>query len=321
MRAWVPLTLGTMAVLLLATLVAVSSPVKTAHAAGGVSGAIFTTISDGSEVNYNIYADKGDVYLNGGPGAGAPNSAAGLPDGNYYFQVTDPSGKTLLSTDAVQCREFVVTGGVISSYVPNCPGTNVDGNHLIGTNVVDGGKTIQLMPYLDTPNPGGVYKVWATPIGNYACDPTAADPTACSTGKFGFIPRYSKTDNFKVKGLPREGDGRFHDSVTGQVIDGLEMTWTDTLGASNNKWSYYSQALDVNHEAHVEALENGTHQFTFNDQPGCKIVGPIQVTNTYTGKSYYTNTSGAQTVSVNVTPSFVWGTIFFDVTCDTSYTG
>ena len=58
------------------------------------SGAIFTTLPDGSEVNYNIYAAKEDVYLDGGPGVGAPQDAAGLDDGRYVFQVTDPSGKT-----------------------------------------------------------------------------------------------------------------------------------------------------------------------------------------------------------------------------------
>lgn len=73
------------------------------------SGAIFTTLPDGSEVNYNIYASKDDVYLDGGPGVGAPQTAAGLDDGTYVFQVTDPSGKTLLSTDFGRCRQVVVS--------------------------------------------------------------------------------------------------------------------------------------------------------------------------------------------------------------------
>jgi hypothetical protein len=52
-------------------------------------------------VNLNIYDAKEDVYLNGGPGINAPDDAAGLPAGTYSFQVTDPSGKTLLSSDDV----------------------------------------------------------------------------------------------------------------------------------------------------------------------------------------------------------------------------
>src|SRR5215203_3180768 len=79
------------------------------------SGAIFTTLADGSEVNLNQFPTKESVYLDGGPGPGAPQTAAGLDDGTYVFQVTDPSGKTLLSTDAAKCRQFTVSGGVITA--------------------------------------------------------------------------------------------------------------------------------------------------------------------------------------------------------------
>jgi len=90
--------------------------------ANAPSGAIFTTVVDGSEVNYNIYQAKEDVYLDGGPGPGAPQTAAGLDDGVYVFQVTDPSGKTLLSTDPVECRQFTIQNGIITSTAPSsCP--------------------------------------------------------------------------------------------------------------------------------------------------------------------------------------------------------
>lgn len=75
-------------------------------------------------VNLNSYGAKEDVYLNGGPGINAPADAAGLPAGTYSFQVTDPSGKTLLSTDPVTCRQFTVdTSGVIQDVTPSgaCP--------------------------------------------------------------------------------------------------------------------------------------------------------------------------------------------------------
>lgn len=77
------------------------------------SGAIFTTTANGSRVNANQYPSKCEVYLDGGPNSGSPASAASLPDGQYYFQVTDPSGKQLLSTDVVANRRFQVTNGVI----------------------------------------------------------------------------------------------------------------------------------------------------------------------------------------------------------------
>ncbi|HEV8594341.1 MAG TPA: SdrD B-like domain-containing protein [Thermoplasmata archaeon] len=191
---------------------ALASP--SASASGHVSGAIFTTLEDGTRVNANIYDSKLDVYLDGGPGPNAPQTAAGLPDGNYYFQVTDPSGKTLLSTDPVLCREFRVADGIIVEYVSGSEersytkGNKViqcaldghdNGRHDTGLDVDHGALTIQLMPFDDTPNKGGVYKAWATPIGNFDGDPSKVD-NQCGTGCFhGFVPAFSKTDNFKAK--------------------------------------------------------------------------------------------------------------------------
>src|SRR5262245_13171603 len=77
--------------------------------ASAPDGAIFTTLPNGQRVNYNIYAAKPDVYLDGGPGDQAPITAAGLPEGRYVFQVTDPSGKVLLSVDPAGCRRFDVS--------------------------------------------------------------------------------------------------------------------------------------------------------------------------------------------------------------------
>src|SRR5262249_57903842 len=99
---------------------------------GAPSGAIFTTLPDGSEVNFNHYASKNLVYLDGGPGPDAPATAAGLDDGTYVFQVTSPSGKTLLSTDPARCREFTVVGGPVTGVGPagGCAhGTRVGGAH------------------------------------------------------------------------------------------------------------------------------------------------------------------------------------------------
>ena len=58
------------------------------------------------------------MYLSGGP---QNLKASGLPDGTYYFQVTNPSGATLLSTDAAVCRQLmVVNGRVAGSTGPSC---------------------------------------------------------------------------------------------------------------------------------------------------------------------------------------------------------
>ena len=225
------------------------------------SGAIFTTLADGSEVNVNQYSAKEDVYLNGGPGIGAPATAASLDDGTYYFQVTDPSGKTLLSTDSIECRRFTVSGGLIT-YTPG-PTCLTPHNTGIDSANDHGGQTVQLMPYSDTPNRGGVYKVWVTFTEDYGC-------THLENGcKHGFLPRHSKTDNFKVQDVPIiEIDVYFFKN--GQSLEGYGITWIDTLGASNTKWSYYSAFWNVV-EAHVEGLEVGDHHIVLENQEGCTV--------------------------------------------------
>lgn len=298
-------------VLLLATVVL--SPVMAGAAAP--TGAIFTTLPDGSEVNYNIYDDKRDVYLDGGPGPGAPQTAAGLDDGIYVFQVTDPSGKVLLSTDIAACRRFTVKDGIIIGVVPagGC-------EHETGVDIDHGAVTVQLMPYNDTPNNGGVYKVWATLVEDYLagcamqgvtnglgvvdCGPL----TRRSHGvAHGFIPAESKTDNFKVRSCPREIDVRF--IRHGQYIDGLGVIWMDTLGASNTKWSVWAPELDINHEAHVEAVETGTHRFDIFNQYGC-TVGAVYV------DGHLMRKRGPQIVDVIARQTFECGTIFVDVYCN-----
>lgn len=149
--------------------------------AQNINGAIWTTNGTGGTVDQNIYALKEDVYLNGGPNN---VKASGLdPDFDYYFQVTDPSGKELLSSDSIDHRMVHVdsTGRIVSAVDhPTSPDTSA-GN--TGSNVV-----VQLAPYDDTPNPGGEYKVWLTKVGDY-------DATK---GVHGFLPSRSKTDNFRI---------------------------------------------------------------------------------------------------------------------------
>ncbi len=163
------------ALALLMLLLRLSTP--TAFAAP-VSGAIFTTDATGNFVNANVYDSVFDVYLNGGPRPNAPCSAAGLPDGEYYFQVTDPSGSLPpLSSDDISDRKVRVLNGMITDYLGTTPNRTSTGSC--------GDVTVQLYPFDNTPNPGGEYKVWMTPV------------TAYNTYG-GFMPQYSKTDNFKV---------------------------------------------------------------------------------------------------------------------------
>jgi hypothetical protein len=275
-------------------------PASAAPPTTPLSGAIFTTDASGVPVNLNIYDDKQDVYLNGGPGINAPDDAAGLPAGTYAFQVTDPSGKTLLSTDAVACRQFTVdSSGVIQAVVPagGCEhATGIDGEDL--------GITVQLFPYNDTPNNGGVYKVWVSPVELLDC--SAPGNKQC------FVPRYSKTDNFKVRETSIiEIDTRFQKAGSDGYLDGLAATWTDTNGASNIKWSEYNPAVLAFHEAHVEAAEQGTHEITVSDQAGCTIAS----VHTPTG-DVLAPVNGTVVVSVSVKNAKAGdATYWVDVTC------
>jgi hypothetical protein len=148
------------------------------------NGAVWTSGSDGSTVNQNIYLAKADVYLNGGPNNCTGN---GLPDGDYYFQVTTPDGD-LLSTDAIAQRQVQVVGGVIA-------GVSGSGNHAVGTGACPGGQSVQLLPFSDTNNAGGEYKVWLQPVADYD---GARNENQRWSG--------SKTDNFKVN-TEQLGDG------------------------------------------------------------------------------------------------------------------
>jgi hypothetical protein len=154
-----------------------------------LSGAIFTTDSTCTEVNVNSYADKDDVYIDGGP---AHPGAAGLPDGSYCVQVTDPSGQTVLGLsdpgavtvsggEFVECYQLTAILKTASSGFTN-PGFD------------------------DTPNPGGEYKVWVS--------------TDCN-----FDNNNSKTDNFQVEAECEKATlfvSAFYDTNANGVKDGGE---------------------------------------------------------------------------------------------------
>jgi len=186
-------------------------------AAAQFSGAIQTTVPDGTTVNGNLYPSKGKVYFTGGP---QNLKANGLPDGTYYFQVTDPSGATLLSNDPAKCRQVVVTGGKIAgafdpvSLDVEPAGTPLDTANCehasSATNPSNGAVPVQLggafgtcatgatSPdiFCDTPNPGGEYKMWliAQSSAISGCKPTVNPDQVSLT----FDSKCTKTDNFKI---------------------------------------------------------------------------------------------------------------------------
>jgi hypothetical protein len=176
-----------------------------ALAATPLTGAIFTTDSTCTGVNLNIYGDKADVYLDGGP---AHPNAAGLPDGYYYVQVTEPAG-ALLGTS-------VGSGTPTPVHV-----TNGDFDACYQLSVILIKASDSSAGYDDTSNPGGEYKVWVSTVSTFDND-------------------QSKTDNFKVK---RDGDTttatlgvlKFYDANAnginddGQLITGWKIRIQDNI--------------------------------------------------------------------------------------------
>src|SRR2546427_9215792 len=63
-----------------------------------LTGAVYTSNSDGSIIDANHYDAKADVYLTGGP----CNGGSHPPAGGYYFERGQPAGGgDPLSTDAI----------------------------------------------------------------------------------------------------------------------------------------------------------------------------------------------------------------------------
>ncbi len=135
-----------------------------------LTGAIFTTDVNCNGTDLNIYATKDDVYLDGGP---HHTGAAGLPEGEYYVQVTEPDG-TLLGTSLGTNDETPVV-------------VNAAGEFVVCYNLMDIVRTASnpgpfpVAPdgFENTSNPGGEYKVWVSTVNDFANSE-------------------SKTDNFKV---------------------------------------------------------------------------------------------------------------------------
>jgi len=185
------------------------------QAAPPLPGAVFTTNSDCSGVDLNIYGAKSDVYLDGGP---SHPGAASLPDGNYYVQVTDPSGACVLGTSvgAADEQPFKVTGGAVQC-IQLCT-VLINGPGACAANGVDAN-----CGYNDTTNPGGEYKVWVSNDPNF---------TNSST----------KTDNFKVReGAPPNPPTlcvrKFYDANVNGVKDPSECYingWPFQVFADNN---------------------------------------------------------------------------------------
>ncbi|MGQ9572125.1 MAG: hypothetical protein ACUVV3_02895 [Dehalococcoidia bacterium] len=138
-----------------------------------VGGSVSVALADGQTPKTGMFEEKCDAYLV----AREQDSPLRLPDSDYFFQVTDTSGKTLLSGDEVKFRQFRVADGVIE-------GVSGQGRHGVGSDGVRSGATIQLCPFAESLDGSGVYQVWVTRVEDFQEDAEGMDSTAGNSHGF-----------------------------------------------------------------------------------------------------------------------------------------
>ena len=188
---------------LLALMLAPLAQAGTVPTVPSITGAVYTTVdthdpnyaseckNGNPAVNCNQYTAKQYVYLNGGP---TKNQLS--PDGVYFYAVLAPSGQPDPNdgsagnlSDDYDCyknREIVVTNGEVSSILsssdPSCFTSGTPLAHLFDS------PFVQLYPYANTPNPGGVYIMAVCYVG----------PAGTTTLSAPVAPDLCKYDAFKV---------------------------------------------------------------------------------------------------------------------------
>ncbi|MBN2525638.1 MAG: hypothetical protein JXR76_04530 [Deltaproteobacteria bacterium] len=258
-----------------------------------------------------------------------------LSEGDYYFQVTDPSGKVLLSTDHISARRVHVNdAGVIDKYLgrnyecihsgPLWAWEAVDnvGVHEVGVDVDHsklGAITVQLYPFDDTPNPGGVYKVWMTPVEMYnpvnpvlepvpgnSCKGLSVNGEGYVPGNYhGFIPAWSKTDNFKVKDKhinvepPEITVRKFHDKNMNCVWDEGEeeevIGWTVNYVTTVDGGSDYTPFTIV-------AAEPG--DFIFTEDIPVGVIQTVAILDGQNASCRLEDVTASPDVNVSITADF-----------------
>jgi hypothetical protein len=201
-------------------------------------------------VDCNNYTSKDKVYMNGGPSTGA-----GLDPGDYFFAVLVPGfqnggfldgadgnlSDTTASADdksnssyagagggdPVACRTFHTSGGLITSYAPTSACTGSYAAHATGTSTPQTGSKliIQLAPYDDTTNAGGVYILAICKVG-------ATSPSDC------------KFDAFRISGGEVTPAGDLSASKTAAPSFTRTFTWGITKSACAHGISPCTQTVN-----------------------------------------------------------------------------
>jgi len=154
-------------------------PASFATASASIGAVAIVDVS-GQKAPGNVFSSRDQVYFTGGL-FDPPCTIGALADGTYDYQVTDASGKTLLSGNP---RSFVVSGGVIVS----AEGTTAPAPNGCGSTIV------ALAPFDRAPGGAGNYRLWVTSEADLQTG------TTCGLGcYFGFVPSSSTTQAFAVR--------------------------------------------------------------------------------------------------------------------------
>ena len=297
MRKW------SMLVVALAALLFLAAPMRALGAGGNtaVKGAVFTTVNpdvdgagkcqnggpgaDAGLVNCNIYDAKEYVWLSGGPEGNQP----ALSDGTYVFAVLEPGGQggdanpndgtpknlsDLSPTtntgagDDWTHRVFSVENGEITYPAAGYPG----GHDFDNAHTQSQYGKIRLMPYDNTPNPGGEYIMAVCNL---------ADRDASAQNEPGVDPSDCKYDAFKV-----DNGTLAKDLVVSKTADtSYDRTYTWSIEKSADQTVIKQPASDatvvytivVKHDAGTPSNWKVTGTITV-ENPNSFDVGGVNVT-------------------------------------------
>lgn len=192
-----------------------------------VSGAGFTTDATGEPVNRNLYDDKCDVYINGGPANGVSN----LSEGDYFFAVLEPGGqpdpndggaKNLSDdNDDYTDRAFHVDG---DGHIDSTTTTHekIDDPSLTGTALL-----IQLCDYATTGNPGGVYILAICTLPDSG---DTVSPSDCKYDAFKIRPSGGPPGQPLV--ISKTADATFDRDFDWDVDKSVDQTFVQTTAAT-----------------------------------------------------------------------------------------
>lgn len=266
-------------------LIALLLPLTVFATVGGAGFTTFDVVQQGcldspNGVDCNNYTAKNKVYMSGGP------TAAGLTDGCYYFSVLVPGFQNggFIFGAVGNLSDTVVPAGAtpgdvgggdsngrrtfrVTNHLITYPDTTCDpasGGHATGVQPNTGKLIIQLSPYDDTSNAGGVYIL-------AICRKGATSPSQC------------KYDAFRVAPIPPPDTViacKYYDTNVDGAFDGLDFPlsgWPMTISPVDGAAEPMTQATDSQGCVTWTNLSDGTYTVTesapvqlnwFNSDPG-----------------------------------------------------